>query len=59
MSTSKNIPYRSKALPPIIRSQQPQQQKPVRRNGNSTSTNRSDQFLENQRRIARFIKHIK
>jgi len=52
-SSSQNVPYRSKALPPIIRSQ------PQRRNGNVLSSNKSEQLLENQRRISRFIKHIK
>ncbi len=55
MTSSRNIPYRSKALPPIIRSQQQKQN----RNGNISSSNKSEQLLENQRRIARFIKHIK
>ncbi|CAF4527319.1 unnamed protein product [Rotaria socialis] len=55
MSSSKNVSYRQKKLPPIRQ----QQQQPQRRNGNTTSSNRSDQLLGNQRRIARFIKHIK
>jgi hypothetical protein len=55
MSSSQNVPYRSKALPPIIRSQQ---QKP-RRNENVLSSSKSGQLLENQRRIVRLIKHIK
>jgi len=58
-SSSQNVPYRSKALPPIIHSQQQQQQQRQRRNGNVLSSNKSDQLLENQRRITRFIKHIK
>jgi len=56
MSASKNAPSRSKVLPPIIRSQP---QRSIRRNPNSLSLNRPTQLLENQRRIARFIKHIK
>ncbi|CAF0895169.1 unnamed protein product [Rotaria sp. Silwood1] len=56
MSTSKNIPYRYNALPPI---QQQQQQQKQRRNGNILASNKSGQLIENQRRIARFIKHVK
>ncbi|CAF3576825.1 unnamed protein product [Rotaria sordida] len=56
ISSSKNIPHRYKALPPI---QQQQQQQRQRRNGNITSSNKSEQLLANQRRISRFIKHIK
>ncbi len=55
MSSSQHVPYRSKALPPINRSQEQR----FRRNGNNSSSNKSDHLLENQRRIARFIKHIK
>lgn len=55
LSSNQQIPQRGKALPPIIRSQQPRQ----RRNGHLLSSTKSDQLLENQRRIARFIKHIK
>ena len=51
MSSAHNVPYRHKTLPPI----HPQQ----RRNGSGPTSNKSDQLLENQRRIARFIKHIK
>jgi hypothetical protein len=51
ISSSQHVPYRSKALPPINRSHEQKSH----RNGN----NKSDQLLENQRRIARFIKHIK
>ncbi|CAF2796492.1 unnamed protein product [Rotaria sp. Silwood2] len=58
MSSSKNVPYRYKALPPIQQQQQQQLQK-QRRNGNIVSSNKSEQLLETQRRIARFIKHIK
>ncbi|CAF0764701.1 unnamed protein product [Rotaria sp. Silwood1] len=53
MSSSHSVPYRHKTLPPIY----PQQQQ--RRNGSIPSTNKTEQLLENQRRIARFIKHIK
>jgi hypothetical protein len=52
MSSALNVPYRHKTLPPIY----PQQQ---HRNGSVPTSNKSDQLLENQRRIARFIKHIK
>ena len=54
MSSTHNVPYRHKTLPPI----HPQQQQ-QRRNGNVPSSNKSEQLIENQRRIARFIKHIK
>lgn len=54
MSAAHTVPYRHKALPPI--QSQPQQH---RRNGSVPSSNKPDQLLENQRRIARFIKHIK
>ncbi|CAF4546769.1 unnamed protein product, partial [Rotaria magnacalcarata] len=53
--SSQNVSYRYKALPPIHYQQQQQQQ---RRNRNTISSNKSEQLLENQRRIARFIKHI-
>ncbi|CAF0717704.1 unnamed protein product [Adineta steineri] len=53
MSSTHNIPYRHKTLPPI----HPQQQQ--RRNGSGPASNKSEQLLENQRRIARFIKNIK
>ena len=53
MSAAHTVPYRHKALPPI----QPQQQQ--RRNGSVPSSNKSDQLIENRRRIARLIKHIK
>lgn len=60
---TQRIPYRSKALPPITRSQQTQQQQQQpskqRRNGNIVVSHKPDPLLENQRRIARFIKHIK
>ena len=52
MSAAHTVPYRHKALPPI----QPQQS---RRNGSVPSSSKPDPLLENQRRIARFIKHIK
>ncbi|UJR35192.1 hypothetical protein I4U23_027959 [Adineta vaga] len=52
ISSAQNVPYRHKTLPPI----HPQQQ---RRNGSVPSSNKADQLLENQRRIARFIKNIK
>jgi hypothetical protein len=55
MSSNQNAQYRYKALPPI----HSQQQQKQRRNGNVPSSNRSDQLLDNQRRISRFIKHIK
>ncbi len=55
MSSAHNIPYRHKTLPPIY----PQQQQQQRRNGSVPSPNKGEQLLENQRRIARFIKHIK
>ena len=55
LSSNQHVPYRGKALPPIIRSHQPRQ----RQNGHLLSSTKSDQLLENQRRIARFIKHIK
>jgi hypothetical protein len=55
MSSYQHTPYRSKALPPIARSQE----RKSRRSGNNLSSNKTDQLLENQRRIARFIKHIK
>jgi hypothetical protein len=42
-------------LPPIC----PQQQQQQRRNGSIPSSNKAEQLLENQRRIARLIKHIK
>ena len=59
LSSQKTAPYRYKALPPIHQ-QQPQQQQPKqRRNGTRTSSNKSEQLIENQRRIAQFIKHIK
>ncbi len=56
MSSSHTVPYRHKTLPPIY-PQQPQQQQ--RRNGSLPPANKADQLLENQRRIARLIKHIK
>jgi hypothetical protein len=56
MSTSQNVQYRYKALPPINSQQQQQRQQ---RNRNIPSSNKSDQLFENQRRISRFIKHIK
>ena len=52
MSSSHTVPYRHKTLPPICPPQQ-------RRNGSISSSNKADQLIENQRRIARFIKHIK
>ncbi|CAF3575245.1 unnamed protein product [Rotaria socialis] len=58
MPSSQNLSYRYKALPPIHYQQQQQQQQ-QRRNRNTISSNKSEQLLENQRRIARFIKHIK
>ncbi len=54
MSSSHTVPYRHKPLPPIH--PQPQQQ---RRNGNVPSSNKAEELMANQRRIARFIKHIK
>ncbi|CAF1502229.1 unnamed protein product, partial [Adineta ricciae] len=54
LSSAHQVPYRHKTLPPIH--PQPQQQ---RRNGSVPSSNKSDQLLENQRRIARFIKNLK
>jgi hypothetical protein len=53
MSSTYNAQYRLKTLPPI----HPQQQQ--RRNGSIPPPNKSDQFMENQRRITRLIKHIK
>jgi len=53
MSSAHNVPYRHKTLPPIYPQQQQQ-----RRNGSVPSSNKSEQLLENQRRIARFIKNI-
>jgi hypothetical protein len=58
MSSSHHVPYRHKTLPPIHPPQQQQQQQ-LRRNGSVPSSNKSEQLMENQRRIARFIKHIK
>jgi len=55
MSSSHTVPYRHKPLPPIY----PQQQQQQRRNGSLPSANKAEQLLENQRRIARLIKHIK
>ncbi len=55
MSSSHTVPYRHKPLPPIY----PQQQQQQRRNGSLPPANKADQLLENQRRIARLIKHIK
>ncbi len=55
MSSSQSVPYRHKTLPPIC----PQQQQQQRRNGSIPSSNKAEQLLENQRRIARLIKHIK
>ena len=55
MSSTHNAQYRLKTLPPI-QSQATQQQRPK---GLSPSSNKADQLLANQRRIARFIKHIK
>ncbi|CAF0992035.1 unnamed protein product [Rotaria sordida] len=57
MSSSYGVSYRHKPLPPI-NPQQLQQQQQGRR-GSVPSTNKAEQLLENQRRIARFIKHIK
>ncbi len=54
MSSAYNMAYRNKTLPPI----HPQKQQ-QRHNGSVPSSNKSEQLLENQRRIARFIKHIK
>ena len=56
LSSSNTVPYRHKTLPPIYPQQQQQQQ---RRNGSVPTPNKGEQLLENQRRIARFIKHIK
>ena len=56
-SSFQNAPYRYKGLPPIHYQQQQKQKQ--HRNGNISSLNKSEQLLENQRRIARFIKHIK
>ncbi|CAF2941831.1 unnamed protein product [Rotaria sp. Silwood2] len=58
MSSSHSVPYRHKTLPPIY-PPPPQQQQQQRRNGSVPSTNKAEQLLENQQRIARFIKHIK
>lgn len=55
ISSTQSVPYRHKTLPPI----QPQNQQQIRRNGSVPAPNKADQLLENQRRIARFIKHIK
>jgi hypothetical protein len=52
MSSAQTVPYRHKPLPPI----HPQ---PQRRNGSVPSSNKADELMANQRRIARFIKHIK
>ncbi|UJR10636.1 hypothetical protein I4U23_014832 [Adineta vaga] len=54
MSSSQNIQNRYKALPPI----QSQRQK-QRRNQYMLSSNKTEQLLQNQRRIVRFIKHMK
>ena len=51
---SENIPNRYKALPPI----QSQRQK-QRRNKYTLASNRTEQLLQNQRRIVRFIKQMK
>lgn len=56
MSSTHHTPYRHKTLPPIYPTQQQQQ---PRRNGSVPSSNKTEQLMENQRRIARFIKHIK
>ena len=56
ITSNENVPHRYKALPPI---HQQSQQSKSRRNANILSTNKPDHLLENQRRIARFIKHIK
>ncbi len=55
MSSSHTVPYRHKPLPPI----HPQQSQQQRRNGSVPSSNKAEQLMANQRRIARFIKHIK
>ena len=51
-SSSLSVPYRHKTLPPI----NPQQQ---RRNSNVPLSNKAEQLIQNQQRIARLIKHIK
>jgi hypothetical protein len=56
MSSSHNVQYRHKTLPPIRVSQQQQKQG---RKSNIPSSSKTDQLLENQRRITRLIKHIK
>ena len=55
MSSSYKVPYRHKTLPPIYPPPQQQQQ----RRGSVSSSNKAEQLIENQRRIARFIKNIK
>ena len=52
LSSTHNAPYRHKPLPPIHAQQQ-------RRNGSVPSSNKTEELMANQRRIARFIKHIK
>lgn len=67
ISSSKKIPYRYKALPPISHQQQTYQQQlqqqqhrqKQRLNGHTVLPNKSEQLIEHQRRIARLIKHIK
>jgi hypothetical protein len=54
LSSTRNTQYRSKMLPPIRSQTQQQRLKDV----NSSSIG-AEQLLANQRRIARFIKHIK
>lgn len=61
MSSNYQAQYRLKTLPPIpSQTQQPAQQQSKRRpKGLSPGSSQADQLLANQRRIARFIKHIK
>ena len=55
MSSNQHVPSHSKPLPPIIRGHPGRQ----RRNAHLLASNKSNQLLENQRRITRFIKNIK
>jgi len=57
MSSSYKVPYRHRTLPPIY--PPPQQQQQQQRRGSVSSSNKAEQLIENQRRIARFIKNIK
>lgn len=54
MSSTQNPNYRLRALPPIQSQNQQSRNRSL-----PTTLNKAEQLLANQRRIARFIKHIK